>query len=173
TAFAYLNLAGIHYARDQFAEAARMYEQAVMNQPADRLAWIDLGDARFWAGDPEGAATAWHEAERLVDERLAVNAQDLEARALLAALLARLGERARARTLLADLTPRADLSTDALLDLAKAWEILGDRPRALHYLQSALERGHAPAVLAFSAWLDDLRTDPAYARLLRQTLPGS
>ncbi|GIV57725.1 MAG: hypothetical protein KatS3mg042_0638 [Rhodothermaceae bacterium] len=173
TAFAYLNLAGIHYARDQFAEAARMYEQAVMNQPADRLAWIDLGDARFWAGDPEGAATAWREAERLARERLAVNAQDLEARALQAALLARLGETARARALLLDLPPGPDLSPDALLDLAKAWEILGDRPRALHYLQSALERGYAPAVLAFSAWLDDLRTDPAYARLLRQTLPGS
>ena len=61
-----------HYARalllsraGQLADATREFERAVELRPSDYVLWLDLGSARQWSGDQEGALVAFKEAARL------------------------------------------------------------------------------------------------------------
>ncbi len=165
TSVAYLNLAGVYYSQDRFAEAARTYERAVALRETDYAAWRDLGDAAYWSGDAEAARRAWRRAATLALGRLEVNAHDAETLGFLAADYARLGARDSAHAVIGRLLAVQELPAETLLSIGKAYEIMGERARAWPYIEAALREGYSPAVLAFSAWLDDLRQTPRYQRL--------
>ncbi|MDX1548577.1 MAG: tetratricopeptide repeat protein, partial [Rhodothermales bacterium] len=167
TAFANYNLGGIYYGRDDFAEAARRFEQVVAYFGTDRDAWENLGDAYHWGGDPAAARAPWQRAVALARERLAVNQADPGALGALAEDYARLGEADSARAAIERLLALDEPSTASLVSVAKAYEILGRRDDALTYLAAALDRGYAPVILDASAWLDALRQDPRYQQLVR------
>ena len=169
TSVAYLNLAGIYYSQDRFREAEAMYERAVALRETDFEAWRDLGDAAHWAGDTATARRAWRRAATLALERLAVNPNDAETLAFLAADYARLGVRDSARTTIDRLLKLEERSAEMLISIGKAYEIMGERARAWPYLEAALKEGYSPEVLVFSAWLDDLRQTPDYQRLVAAT----
>ncbi|WP_456429053.1 protein kinase domain-containing protein [Rhodocaloribacter sp.] len=166
TGVAFLNLAGIYYSQDRFPEAEDMYARAVALRETDFEAWRDLGDAAHWSGDPATARRAWRRAAALALERLEVNAHDAETLGFLAADYARLGARDSARAAIDRLLALKERSAETLITIGKAYEIMGERARAWPYVEAALREGYSPAVLAFSAWLDDLRQTPRYRRLV-------
>src|SRR2546425_480611 len=49
----------------QLADATREFERAVALRPSDYVLWLDLGSARQWSSDEEGALVAFKEAARL------------------------------------------------------------------------------------------------------------
>src|SRR2546422_3087891 len=57
--------ASLLYNREEFAEAIKEYERAVSVRPHDYALWLELGQARDQAGDPEGAIVAFRESIHL------------------------------------------------------------------------------------------------------------
>jgi tetratricopeptide (TPR) repeat protein len=179
TAIAYWNLGGILYSQNDFVEAARTLKEGVGLLDNDREAWENLGDAYYWAGDQPAAREAWQRAVALARDRLAVNPRDAATLGSLAEDYARLGEPDSARAVLDILLALDEQSAGSLMSIGKTYEIIKDRDRALAYIEEALARGYAPAMLNYAAWLDDLRNDRFHGRggrlrgKTRAFLPGS
>ncbi len=134
---------------------ARDYAEAI------RLAhgrWPHVeGWARLWQGRPQEALSAFETARPL----------DVEARAGIAASMAKMGRTADARAMLPSLDA-ASASRD-LLDLARAQAALGDRDLTL----STLERAYAVrlqwlGVINVEPSFDNLRNEPRFVDLLRR-----
>jgi hypothetical protein len=83
--------------------------------------------------------------------------------ALVAALYARTGRRARALARLGAAGQRPDAASGATLAIAFAWAALGDRERAYAFLRAArLANDIERRFLALDPRLDALRADPRF-----------
>jgi DNA-binding winged helix-turn-helix (wHTH) protein/tetratricopeptide (TPR) repeat protein len=105
--------------------------------------------------------------ERLGNERAAMASFDrlpsAERDALVAALYARTGRRARALARLGAAGQRPDAASGATLAIAFAWAALGDRERAYAFLRAArLANDIERRFLALDPRLDALRADPRF-----------
>jgi tetratricopeptide (TPR) repeat protein len=176
-ATAYSNLGTALYQQGRYNEAARSFEGAVAQPAAAFVHWFNLGAACYWAQDMRGRAKeAYEHAVALGEQaRAAANKMDTSSLAELAssyAVLALLTEgpaaaayRAQARKLV-DLAEQQQPGDAAVRStLATTFEELGDRSKALEWLEKALQAGYSRQRIEHSPWLTALRADERYTRL--------
>jgi serine/threonine-protein kinase len=161
------NAAGIYYLRDDFELAASLYRQAIALDPRSLDGWENLGNSYHWLGRTDEARVAWERVVALAEERLDVNPSDGEALEYLTETFAKLGRSESARETIDRLIGMEHVEASHLLNVVKTFEILGDREQALFYVGKAIEAGADSSSFVASAWLDEMRTDPAYRRLIR------
>jgi tetratricopeptide (TPR) repeat protein len=151
------NLRRFDEAIEQFAEARRV-------GPEDYLLAGDAARAYFHAGRRPEAKTLYQRAITLVDEVLAVDPRDINARFSAAAYHAKIGNRVRAIEHLNRLPP--DLSDPhVLLFGAVVYVDLGDRATALTWLERAARGGMVANEMHDWIELDALKGEPRYAAL--------
>jgi tetratricopeptide (TPR) repeat protein/predicted Ser/Thr protein kinase len=176
-ATAYSNLGTALYQQGRYNEAARSFEGAVAQPAAAFVHWFNLGAACYWAQDMRGRAKeAYEHAVALGEQaRAAAIKMDTSSLAELAssyAVLALLTEgpaaaayRAQARKLV-DLAEQQQPGDAAVRStLATTFEELGDRSKALEWLEKALQAGYSRQRIEHSPWLTALRADERYTRL--------
>lgn len=151
-----------------FEGAVAAGERAVAIQPDDYDLRLSLAEARRWApGQRPRAAADYRAAIDLARDHLAV-ARTPEVLLRIGSAYAALGRADSARAYLdevvAQLSPD-DADVHDAYNLAVAYEIVGDRERALVWLRSALGRGYGRAKADRSPWLRDLRASGAYRTL--------
>jgi tetratricopeptide (TPR) repeat protein len=151
------NLGVVHYATGGFAEAAREWRAAIDAGARHAIVFSNLGDAYRQLGRAEAAGGEYAEAATLWRAQLAVNSEDLEARAALAMALAgaRKCEAARAEAAGAD---RRRLTPVGAYYLAIARAVCGDDAEATRHAVRAVTGGV----------VSDVRTNPDLRRLLVQ-----
>jgi tetratricopeptide (TPR) repeat protein len=155
-----------YHVRRQYAEAARTFEQATEASPRDPRIWRNLATARYWAGQRDQAMEAYRRAAALLEEERAIDPTNAETLAALADCHAMLGDRARARPLLAE-AEKHDLDPDSLAVVVGTYEALGDREEAVRHLRAALKAGTSPEVFDEEPTFEKLRTDPRYAAIMK------
>lgn len=64
-AMALIQQAEVHYRAEHYAEAEKLYAQALAKEPGNYLAALNLGDAALFAGDAKTALTRYERAARL------------------------------------------------------------------------------------------------------------
>jgi len=162
------NLATLYYYSGRFADSVNMNEAALGFGPSDYayVIWGNLGDAyRFTKGNEDKAAAAYVRAADLAGRALAANPRDDRVRATLAVDLAKAGEAARARREIeAALRARAD-DTAILQRAVFAFELLGDRTRALEILRRYVRLKGPLEEVSRDPLLAALRRDPGYAAI--------
>ena len=164
SAWLYSTLGTIRFYQGRYRESVRAFEQATTLQPEQYLFWGNLADAYRWLPDQALAAASYHRAIALLQEQLEVRPEDREKQSVLALYNAKLGQLDAVRGLLQSLGEPTYL--DAVYERALIHELLGERQRALDYLERALTMGYPPDEVVNEPEFRALRADPSGQALL-------
>jgi serine/threonine-protein kinase len=154
---AYANLAFLYEVQHRFDDSIAASQKALQLNDHDREVWSNLTDAYEWIGDKEKANSARQTTLKLVERAIKLNPEDAEAHAELAALLVREGLKEKAIENIQTSLALSQTNPYVLYDVADAYELLGDRKRAVAYLRQAMHAG-LPA--------ENLNAKPDFAGIL-------
>jgi serine/threonine-protein kinase len=167
TVAGYSNLGTCQYYLGHYAEAAATYQKATALAANNYLLWANLGDAFRWAaGQRSRSNEVYRRAIRLARDALAVNPNDVVARAVAASCLAKRGDLAGADEQLKLALETDPTSADTLYQAAVVANIRGDRDGAIGWLQRAIASGHPASEAARDPELTNLREDPRFQNAL-------
>ena len=149
----------------RFPEAVDKFEQAKRIGPEVYRLDGNLARAYFYSSRGGEAAIEYRRAITLVEQALAINPQDLDARISLAAYRAKLGDRTKAIDELRRLpSPIGD--PHVLVFGAVVYADLGDHANALRWLERASGLGLEPRELRDWIELDVFNRDPRFMKLV-------
>ena len=166
------NLGSYYYGLGRYADAARAFERAVILRPSDHQVWRNLGAALYWApGERPKAKAAYEKAVGLAENERRVNPRQPSLLAELADAYSMLGRRAEATDAAAAVERLGATDADALFNVASAYEQIGERALALHWLQKAAAAGYSGDAIERSPGLAALRKDVRFVRLVKTATP--
>lgn len=156
---AYLNLGNLYYQQHDFRQAAEAYDRALQQNSKDFLVWGSKGQAlRLSHAPPEDVAQAYRRALKLLEEGLRVNSGQARALSLAALYYACVGDRTHAAARIQQALTRANSDGEALINVAAAYDIMGQRTDAVRWAREALAKGYP--------W-EDFRNDPDLQDLVK------
>ncbi len=162
------NLATYYYYEEDYAEAARYYETALSINDKKYTVWGYLAEAyNRLEGNSSRRDNALRKAVALAEQRLELESGDTITRAHLANYLADLGDRELSSRMLAELE-QAELGAEEKFRVGAAYEMLGDRSKALRWISAAVEDGYSLVQIKQSPALVDLRQDDLFQEFLRE-----
>jgi serine/threonine-protein kinase len=162
----YTNLGNILFLRGDYVGAADAFEHAVApahGAPGSYQNWANLADALLWIpGRGEEARQAYEKARGLLAERLERSPNDVLLVSRMGLYAVRSGNKDEAPALLTRALALAPASADVQFRAGLAYELLGDRKRALDAIAAALQLGYPAKYVEAEPDLLALRRDPAY-----------
>ena len=142
TAQAYVHLGNIHYGEGEFSKAAAAYEKALQMNSRDFRIWGTRAHALRLANAPSSQVMeGYRRAITLGEEALRVNSRDAKTLSLIGLYNACVGDRSAALPRLEAALVEGGSNSDVLLDVATAYELLGDRGNAAKWGVRALQAG--------------------------------
>jgi serine/threonine-protein kinase len=159
---AYTNLGFLYLKQRQWSESAATTEKAAALNPNESQIWENLGVAYEWLGDSSKAIYARQRELDLVEKAAAVNPRDAEVQGALASLYARKHDVTRTTQAIERSLTLAPNNREVLFDVGEAYEILGQRQKAISYLNKSLANGYTLADLQRASTLKDLLADPNF-----------
>jgi len=164
-ATAYSNLATTYHELGREDDAIEAYEQAVRMADARAEHYRNLGAATHWKPDLSARSReAYEESAVLAENELYYDPENQLLLAGLADAYAVLGHRDEAALRLAELEALGPTDGSILFQMGSVYEQLGDRARALDWLERAVAAGVPLSAVERSPWLEALRQDDAYRR---------
>jgi serine/threonine-protein kinase len=154
---AYSNLGVLYDVQHRFNDSISASRKALQLNDQHYEVWNNLADAYEWIGDKEKANSSRQTTVKLLERAIKLNPQDAEAHAALAALFAKAGLKEKADGNIQTSLALSPNNPYVLCDVAEAYELFGERKRAISYLRQALHNGF-PA--------EDLNANPAFAGIL-------
>jgi eukaryotic-like serine/threonine-protein kinase len=154
---AYANLGSLYLRQDRFADAASNTEKALRLNDKDFIVWANLELACEGLKDDAKAKVALDKQQILLERAAQSGPRDATVQYRLAVVYAKknLSEKALARAQAAlALTPEDPYALQAA---GEVYERLKDRPKALQYIEKALQKGYP---------LQSLKDDPSFQGLL-------
>ena len=160
------NLGTLYFFEGDYRRSVEAFRQALSLDEGNYMVWGNLAGALESAGNAEEAAAAYRRARELVQERLGVNPREPSLHMAFAEYNAALGDTVRARASLAEVLQLAPTDAHTLLDIAVFFESrLGQRDRALQWLEKAVENGQTWREVDCSPYLRNLRKDPRFEQI--------
>jgi len=166
----YSNLATLYYYDQRYIDSITMCRKALELAPDDFGVWRTLAaNFKFASGYADSVRPAYEKAMELVQVEMEKYPDDLQYEAERASFLANLGEPDQAREILDQLeNGSADLNPDLMFTMASTYEELGERERALDWLEKALAGDISFKKVDRYPVLKNLRTHPRYIALRQQ-----
>jgi serine/threonine-protein kinase len=162
----YAILGNVLFKRGDYVGAVDAFENAVSptrGAPGSYLNWANLADALLWIpGRGDEARQAYDKARSLLAERLVRSPNDVLLVSRMGLYAARSGHQDEARTLITRALTLAPTNADAQFRAGLAYELLGDRKRALATIAEALRLGYPAKYVEAEPDLVALRRDPGY-----------
>jgi tetratricopeptide (TPR) repeat protein len=169
SAMACYNLGTLLYFLERYDDCVDAFERAVELNPADPVAWGNLGNAcRQIAGRERRAAEALESAIGLMRERLARAPNSGDGWARLAGYLVGRGQRAESEAAVARALENSPHDPNCLWMAGHTYYLLGRRGEALRCLADAVHRGYGVDALRHDPDLKSLETDPEFLRILEE-----
>ena len=160
------NLGTLHFFEGDYRRSVEAFRQALSLDEGNYMVWGNLAGALESAGNAAEAAAAYRRARELVQERLGVNPREPALHMAFAEYNAALGDTVRARASLAEVLQLAPTDAHTLFDIAVFFESrLGQRDRALQWLEKAVENGQTWREVDRSPYLRNLRKDPRFEQI--------
>jgi tetratricopeptide (TPR) repeat protein/tRNA A-37 threonylcarbamoyl transferase component Bud32 len=166
------NLGHLLYRRGAPKEAAAIYREVIKEAREGRLktgiehAELSLGLALAAAGETAEARRTLVEAADRIRAHARNKPLPPDDEAMIATMLAGAGRKDEARALAESAGRHAAGSIDVNYELARAWAVMGDRARAIRYLEGAFAAGYDDCYLiVVDPSLASLQDDPAIEKL--------
>jgi tetratricopeptide (TPR) repeat protein len=167
-AWLYGNLGTALFARGDYPGAAAAFEDAVSplkGNPGNYLGWANLADTLLWIpGRADEASQAYAQARKLLAPRLEHAPDDVVLVSRMGLYAARSGDRAGAQVLIEHALQLAPESMDVHFRAGMAFELTGNRQRAIEELRLAVKYGLPEKVIDSEPDLVGLRRDPRYSQ---------
>jgi eukaryotic-like serine/threonine-protein kinase len=164
TARALNNLAAALMYQGKDRDAIPVLVRALNRFPGGYLWWMNLGDAYRRTNLRADSVRAYQRSLELAEKEMAMNPRDGAVRSRLAYLCARLGDRKRAESEVAQALQLSPESTDARDVAVWTYEALGRRADALAILRTSSDQVLAAAVRRID--LAELRQDSRFQQLV-------
>ena len=164
---AYNNLAVIEYIQGHYAEAARVYEQALDLDDRGHSTWAGLANSCYWIpGRKADAYDAYRRAREIVVQQLGVNPRDTDLLVSLASYDAILGNGDAARVRMQEALNADPNDVYVVYWAAHTYECLGQRDEALKWMAKALDMGYPTAEVVRDPFMKSLIEDVRFKELL-------
>lgn len=165
---AYANLGDLYLQESRFQESAASSEKALSLNDKNYDVWNNLLICDDWLKLPEKSAEVRRHLSVLLEQAVKRDPNDANAHATLAIVDAAEHDKDRSlsniQTVLA-LTPN---DSGNLLNVADAYELLGDRRQAVLYVEKALKAGLKPDQLRIDPEIQGALQDPALHSVLKK-----
>jgi len=158
----YSNLGVAYIDQANWTGAAQMFQKASELNGADFRVWMNLGLARRWLGQDEGAIQAYTRSLPLLEDMAKRQPQDPSTQSALGGVYARLHQPDKARPRLEAALALAPKDTSVLERAAGANEVMGDRAQAIAFATRALEAGSTLEDLQQNPELRGVLADPRF-----------
>ncbi|MDX1672187.1 MAG: protein kinase [Balneolaceae bacterium] len=154
-----------------------MYENAITNfriainqfNSRDHRILGNLASAYDITGNDELAVKYYKEAIEAVERILNVNPNSVQAQVALGAFSAELGDSARAVQYLEKAISQESAGNQIIFAAATAYEVLGNRMKALELLQRAAKDGYAVSTMKREPDLRELIKDPRFEKMVEMS----
>ncbi len=161
------NLAMLNFMEGRYKDAARLFESALELGDGDYLLWGNLASAYYWTpGEREKAQSIFERAIELAKEQKEINPNDPYVTIDLAGYQAKIGDEENARNNIKTALDLAPDNTLVLFIAGTAYEQMGDREEALHWIEKAIEHGHSKSEIMNQPDLQDLISDERFQQLI-------
>ncbi|HTW45624.1 MAG TPA: protein kinase [Acidobacteriaceae bacterium] len=164
---AYANLGLLYMEENRYQDAAAMTEKALQMNDKNYMVWNNLMLAYAGANEPDKAAMARHRAEQLAEKVVAMKPQDALTQSTLATMYAQDRDVARAESKIETSLALAPNNPDVLSNVGEAYEFLGERVNALHYIEKSISKGYAVEAIEDDPNLKALTADPRFKTKLK------
>lgn len=154
---AYTNLGALYYRERRWAESVAITRKALDMNASDWRAWSNLGLGYEWLDNKSEAEKAFRSEQERLEETAKVSPDDAELQMELGVLYSKRKLREKAVPMIEAAVARAPEDPSILASASEAYDNLGDRSRALEFVQKALARGWT---------LAQLENDPGQRKLL-------
>jgi eukaryotic-like serine/threonine-protein kinase len=158
----YNNLGTIRYYQGHYDEAATAFEKTVSLSANDFNSWASLGDAYRQLHNADKAKQSYQQAIQLVKEEIVKHPDQMELRADLAVYLAKTGDKQGSLQAISAIDLAKEKDPTNLFEIAIAYELCGERDKALNTLTSAVKAGQSLDDIKNEPDLVSLRADPRY-----------
>jgi eukaryotic-like serine/threonine-protein kinase len=162
------NLATVLFFEGKYSEALAAYQEALNLDAKNYERWGNLGSGYLWTHNSNKAEESYRKAIQLAEARLKVNPRDPELLADLSGYYGMLGERAKAEELFQRALIVDAESSYAMYRAALNYEHWGEREKALHWIEKAVEHGYPKAAFQRSPELKALRQDARFGLIIQQ-----
>jgi serine/threonine-protein kinase len=159
---AYSNLGFLYAEQHRFRESIAASQAALKLNDQNGEVWVNLAVAYEWLKDHEKAQSARRKAIQLLERAVKVNPQYVEAQATLAALYAKEGFRDKALDGIHTSLALSSNNQYVLSQVADAYELMGDRKKAIQYLQKAVAQGLTRGLLNEDPEIQGVVSDPGF-----------
>jgi len=165
---AYSNVAVAQFRLRRFHESVANFREALKIDDTDYQKWGNLGDAYYYGGENASAMDSYRKAIELAERQLKVNQRDPVVLGDLASYHSMLGHRSAALSYLDRSLELGHGDKELLLNAAVVYNQLRETGPALEWLGKALNAGYSRSVIATSAALENLHSNPRYQALMQQ-----
>ena len=159
---AYANLGFLYIQEKKYAEAAEAVDKALQLNDKDYMVWGNLAIAYEGLGDKEKAAKARDREIVLLEQTTHDTPRDAVAQANLGLLYAKKKMRDQAISRIQSALALSPDDATVLEIVGESYEDLGDRARALEYIQKSVEKGYGLGILQNNPSLQSLLSDPGF-----------
>ena len=132
-----MNLGGLYYDEERYAEAARFFEQSVASGTPSAIRYKDLGDAYRHLGRNREATKAYRLARDMARDEVTRNPQQADSRVLLALVSALLGDLSAARFEASQALSMEPENAIVVREAVIMYEVMQQREEALRLLRRA------------------------------------
>jgi eukaryotic-like serine/threonine-protein kinase len=158
----YNNLGTIRYYQGHYDEAATAFEKTVSLSANDFNSWASLGDAYRQLHAADKAKQSYQQAVQLVKEEIVKHPDQMELRADLSLYLAKTGDKQGSLNVIQAIPLSTEKDPTNFFEIALAYELCGERDRAIDVLTSAVKAGQSLDDIKNEPDLVSLRADPRY-----------
>ena len=164
---AYANIGWLYLLQKRYQESAAATKKALELNDRDWRVWSNLQLAYIWLHDDQQMRAAGARTLSLLEQYAAVNPNDASAQSMLAMLYAEGKLRDKALSHANSALALAPNDPSILAEIAETYLDLGDRRRALQFIQQSLLNGHTLSDLQQAPGLLPLLDDPSLAKFFR------
>ena len=165
----YSALATVLQLDGKYDEAVKMDKKSIELNPANYVAWGNLGSAYQWSGNrQQEAAQAFRKAIDLGEAARAKSGKDPELLATLGYNYAAIGDAAKSLMLIRQAMALAPGNPSVQYRAGDAYEALGRRGDAIPLIAAALGQGYSANEFERNPLLAALRADSAFAAAVRE-----
>jgi serine/threonine-protein kinase len=163
----YSNIGAAYVYLKRYPEAIAAYEKAVNIPDAEYAEWGNLAEAYYWGPDGrQRAGGAYRKAIAMAEEKLKVNPKDAEVLSWLGLYHAMLQEKAAALRSMNQALGAGGDNPEILFNAAKTENQLGEKGKALEYLQKAIASGYSKFFARDDPEFGGMRGDERFRRVV-------